>query len=82
VTFAWGSVLLIEFALEGSDEINTEARYHQEREAADQAYLEWSRAEITAHADHRLSKLEKHDLAILWKRKVAARRRELGLFAP
>jgi hypothetical protein len=70
--FLWGSVLFLEFAFE--DSRNTEAfneAVHRS-DVADITYLQWSRAAIRAHSDHRISKLERHELAVLKRRRAEA----------
>ena len=77
--FGWGSVYLMEFAFEGSLEENLQARLNRVTDERERDYLEWSRAAMEAHADHHVSRMERHDLALLRKRKAHARELELSI---
>ena len=79
LTFAYSSVYFMKFALMGSEGNGLERQSLEAAETADRTLLAWYRAVIAAHADHRLSGLEKHELALLWRRKVEARKQNLDL---
>jgi hypothetical protein len=70
--FIWGSVYFLEFAFEDSRNTETFNEAVQRSQVVDVTYLQWSRAALRAHADSRISKLEKHELAVLRRRKAEA----------
>lgn len=78
-TFAWGSIVLMEFALEGSQGIDLQTRLGRVKNEAETDYLQWSRAARRAHSDHYISRLERHELALLRHRKLIAHEIEFKL---
>ncbi|HEX6153136.1 MAG TPA: hypothetical protein VFZ19_06385 [Solirubrobacterales bacterium] len=79
LTFAWGSFKLLEFATEAASE---SSKFEHAETAAEDANLHWIRAKILAHRDGTVGILERKEIAILERRKVAARQYELSLLPP
>lgn len=82
--FGWSSVFLMQFAFEGSRSSETYEEARRLSDMADRTYLEWSYAALEAHSDQRVSRLEKHQLAILRRRKSEAQEAqvEMGFSVP
>lgn len=82
LAFGWGSQKLLELATRGGIELSTEARISHVLADADQAELEWLRAEIRAHVDHEVDPLEKQELALLGRLKLSAKQNERRVLRP
>jgi signal transduction histidine kinase len=81
LTFAWGSLKLLELATRGTVQTNQAERIDRALEAASSAELAWLRAEIQAHSDQKIKPLEKQELQLLSRLKLAAKQNERALLA-